>query len=576
MRNLLFLFILLAFPPIAFAGPTSGNTTTLPLQGHSPDEIVPSAQAYYYTLLGLQYEDEGKASEAVEEYKRALSEDENAPFLLMKIGVMLSQLGNITEAMSFLERANKIEPKNKNTLNLLAGLHITLSDKEAAVALYKEIIALTPETISPYLSLARYLITESDSKGAIDVMESGVSALPSSYQGYYYLAKLYVYERAHDKGIEQYKKAISIFPTFEQAYIDLASLYERLEQIDAAEKVYHQMISSPGMEHKEGGLRLVHLLMQRKAMDEAMGILQRLSEEMPDDPDIWLKISLLLAEKEAYVQAMEALEKVMAKRPHIVDLKVYLASLYEGQEQYDKAITTYHEVLQEDGGRYDAHIRLGFLYFYRLKKMQEALASGEAALKIDSKKPDAYLLTGLVLYESDRFEEASERFSNGVEVAPDRADFHFHLGTTLDKLNRFEAMVGAMEKAIALDSTYAMALNYLGYTYADRGIRLDEAVDLINRALVLRPDDGYYMDSLGWAYYKQGKTGEAMKLLQKAILLVPKDPVILEHLGEVYLKEDHREQAYEVWMLALQLDLKNEKLKARFEEVGFKSPSADR
>ena len=568
-------FLLLLVFMLPVARPVFSGDAAVGLQGDT-FKMTPSAETYYHLLLGLQHEEAGNAADALEEYQRALSDDENAPFLLVRIGVVFTQLKKRDEAIFSLEKANKIRPQDPNTLNLLAGLHASLGKKELAVAFYKEIIALTPTTISAYLSLARYLVLENDSAGAISVMEKGIEAVPDSYHGHYYMAKLYVYEKDHEKGIEQYEKAIRLLPSFEQAYLDLGSLHERLGQVDAAENVYRRIIASVGMEHKEGGLRLVHLLIQRKALDEAMEVLYRLSDDTPDDPDILLKISLLLAEKESYTEAVRVLGKVIAKQPHLLDLQVYLASLYERQERYDEAVTLYQDVLQKEEGRYDAHIRLGFLYFYRLKKMQEAFAAGESARSIDPKKSDSYLLTGLVLYESDRFEEAVERFKSGIEVAPDRADLHFHLGATLDKLNRFETMVGEMEKAIEIDSTYAMALNYLGYTYADRGMRLDEAVNLINRALVIRPDDGYYIDSLAWAYYKQGKTGEAMKLLQKAVQIVPDDPVILEHLGEVYLKENHREDAYDAWLLSLKLDAKNEKLKARFEEAGFNTPLSDK
>lgn len=130
-------------------------------------------------------------------------------------------------------------------------------------------------------------------------------------------------------------------------------------------------------------------------------------------------------------------------------------------------------------------------------------------------------------------------------------DLHFHLGATYDKLNRFDDLIRQMEKTIQLDSNHANALNYLGYTYAEKGIHLNEAIDLINRALVIRPDDGYFVDSLGWAYYKKGKIQEALDALNRAVSLVPEDPVIHEHLGELYLKQNRLDLAKEAWARSL-------------------------
>jgi len=269
---------------------------------------------------------------------------------------------------------------------------------------------------------------------------------------------------------------------------------------------------------------------------------------------------------------LDVLKKVMVVRPPSRDLKTYLASLHEGAGEYEEAIKTYHEVILKEGDSYDIHLRLGGLYFYRLKKVDEALAEAETARKIDPKKHEAYLFTGVVLFESGRFEEAISPFQKGIDVAPGEADLHFHLGATYDKLNRFDDLVHEMQKAIAIDSKHAMALNYLGYTYAERGINLNDAVALITRALSIRPDDGYVVDSLGWAYFKQGNIKGALVMLEKAVILAPNDPVILEHLGEVYLIENQRDRSREAWAHSLALNPKNEKLKIRFKEAGFLSP----
>ena len=93
-----------------------------------------------------------------------------------------------------------------------------------------------------------------------------------------------------------------------------------------------------------------------------------------------------------------------------------------------------------------------------------------------------------------------------------------------------------METAIKLDPHHADALNYLGYSYADRGIKMDQALLLTKQAVALKPDNGYYVDSLGWAYFKSGMLTEALAELKRAAALVGDDPVIYEHLGDIYAK----------------------------------------
>jgi tetratricopeptide (TPR) repeat protein len=96
-------------------------------------------------------------------------------------------------------------------------------------------------------------------------------------------------------------------------------------------------------------------------------------------------------------------------------------------------------------------------------------------------------------------------------------------------------------------------LNYIGYTYAEQGIRLDEAMELIRRALKIKPDSGYIIDSLGWVYYQKGLYDEALKYLLEAAKLVPNDPTIVEHLGDVYYKKKMYEQSLEKYEKALTL-----------------------
>jgi Flp pilus assembly protein TadD len=131
----------------------------------------------------------------------------------------------------------------------------------------------------------------------------------------------------------------------------------------------------------------------------------------------------------------------------------------------------------------------------------------------------------------------------GLEKDAKNPRLHFRLGVVYDKMGRKESSISAIKAVLRLTPNDAEALNYLGYTYADMGINLDEAQSLIQTALKLKPDDGYITDSLGWVYFKRGKYQQALKWLNKAVELVPDDPVILEHIGDVYLKMESRKEA---------------------------------
>jgi len=112
------------------------------------------------------------------------------------------------------------------------------------------------------------------------------------------------------------------------------------------------------------------------------------------------------------------------------------------------------------------------------------------------------------------------------------ASLYFTLGVLYDKLKDWRRSVEYMKRSLELKPDDPHALNYLGYTYAEHGVNLDEAERLILRALEFKPEDGFITDSLGWVYFQQGRYGDAVETLRLAISRAPEDPVIWEHLGD--------------------------------------------
>jgi tetratricopeptide (TPR) repeat protein len=130
---------------------------------------------------------------------------------------------------------------------------------------------------------------------------------------------------------------------------------------------------------------------------------------------------------------------------------------------------------------------------------------------------------------------------------------------------------------LQLDPKHAESYNYIGYMYAERGQNLTEAVQMIKRALDLDPQNGYFVDSLGWAYYQQGRYPEALTELQRAVSLAKEDPVILDHLADAYIKNGRTEEAVATWERALKADKPDtepavyEAVKRKLDEVQERS-----
>jgi tetratricopeptide (TPR) repeat protein len=111
--------------------------------------------------------------------------------------------------------------------------------------------------------------------------------------------------------------------------------------------------------------------------------------------------------------------------------------------------------------------------------------------------------------------------------------------------------VRAFRRVLAIDPKHAESYNFIGYMYADKGINLPEAIELIQKALAIEPENGYFIDSLGWAYYQQGRYPEALRELQRAVALAKDDPVLFDHLGDAYIKNGLAAEAISAWEKSL-------------------------
>lgn len=167
----------------------------------------------------------------------------------------------------------------------------------------------------------------------------------------------------------------------------------------------------------------------------------------------------------------------------------------------------------------------------------------------------AHLALGDALRREERFDQALAAYDAGLalvtEPAPWSWPLHFNRAVCLERLGRFEEAVPSFRKALMLNPDQPQVLNYLGYSWIDRGENLEEALTLIQAAVAAAPDTGYIIDSLAWAYYRLGRHAEALAPMERASLLEPVDPIVTDHLGDIYWVNGRQLEARFQWRRAL-------------------------
>jgi len=550
-------------------------STSQPLQAPSaPAPLPKDSRAYYHFLLGYEAELNQDTGSAIREYQLALRSDPASIYIKSRLAVLYFSLGDMVRAVETADQLAQAGSRDGQLHIVMAGIYAKAGQSQKALQMYDRAIELDRNQSEAYFSKGVLLVNLKRLDEAERAFEQGIERSKDSPIGYYYLGRIEIEAKQFDRAIQHLNQAIQTNPHFEPAYMALAALYETQQDRTGAIGVYRKYLQVINPQSKEMRHHLIRLFLQDKAYRDALSELDTLLREDPDDLDSQLRMGLVYGELKEYPKAIAQLTKILSARPAELRVRDYLGLMYEELKEYDKAIDAYQANLKLQPTYTDGHLHLGFLY-YRLKRSDEAIPHLVEVVKQNPKQSDAYLLLGLTYLQSEQYASASQAFEEGIRYNPGNPDLLFNLGTVYDKLNRFDDVVQTMESALKLDPKHADTLNYLGYTYADRDMKIPEAVELTQRAVSLKPDNGYYIDSLAWALFKMGRLEDAKAEITKAATLVKDDPVIYEHLGEISLKQNLRQEAKEAWLHSLELDPSNAKLIDRYKEGGFGDPTLE-
>jgi Flp pilus assembly protein TadD len=186
---------------------------------------------------------------------------------------------------------------------------------------------------------------------------------------------------------------------------------------------------------------------------------------------------------------------------------------------------------------------------------EAAIEQTRSLLKGGPEDREVYIALAQIYSRLKRWPDAEQSINKALELSnkPDEKEYvHFILASMYERQKKYDLAEDTFKKVLANDPNNAVALNYLGYMLADRGLRLEEALGYIKKAVQLDPQNGAYLDSLGWAYFKLGNYVMAEENLRKAVDKVNNDPTVLDHLGDLFQKTDRLKLAVASWERALE------------------------
>ncbi len=514
-------------------------------------------------LVGRDHELEGDLDRAIESYEQALASDPQSTYLLRKLAELSARQNRIQDALDYARRAHAAEPDDLGIRLFLGTLYRFQKDLPRAQEVLQDESG-DPVSADAALLLYGMLADAQRLDEARATAEWLREEEPDGLRGYFALADVHertgnpaAAEAALREGLERHPGDLSLYGALARARRDRGDREGEIE--------IHREVLLIYPEHHATQLALADALLDLERLDEAVEVLERVERQHPGDMRSILRLGFLEFERRNYEAAARRFEHSVAVNPGQHEVNYFLGIVRRRQRMPEQALAALERIPPEHERFVDARTQIAAIHEVRGDYDRAILEIERAREQQSTRSLDLYLAS---LRSKTGDTEGALRFLEELLAeSPDDPELLYNLGVIYGEAQQIDEALRYMEKVLAVDPDHAGALNYVGYTWAERGTNLDQAEEYVSRALELRPNDGYITDSLGWIYYmrarpllESGNHADGMAFLEQSVVKLQRaneltggDPVIFEHLGDAYLLRGERERALESYREAMEL-----------------------
>jgi tetratricopeptide (TPR) repeat protein len=485
-------------------------------------DIDPSDERAYYALGGAYFDldEPQKAIQAFEKFQQ-LNSSSNSGY--REIAKYYEKNGNQDKCIEYLQKAVDAEPDDWESLLKLATIYSKANKNEEAIPIYRKILDLVGEdnaTVRRQLALS--MVEAGQNGEAAKLLEEMIASTPNDAILQVLYGRALIGNSQFPMAIETLKSVLKDDPDNMEASFYLGSACERSNRLPEAAAVFTQLLEkSDGDSEEYKANRVVfqqHLAADYQEMGEPAKAIAIYEEMVKSDPNPRLFYQLLNA--------------------------------YRINRQFDKALALGKEQYEKSPDNAD----LGLVYARTLAdagKVKEGIDILSAMLLKDPGNVDVYVNLSQIYLQNKHYADAEKILRRAEDKKLDNERLRFQLATIYERQKEFDRAESLLEQILKENPHNASALNYIGYMLADRGIRLQEAVKYVEEALEIDPNNGAYLDSLGWVFFKLNDLQKAEKYLTQAVNLIKNDPVIHDHLGDLYYKAGDYNKARDSWLKSL-------------------------
>lgn len=473
--------------------------------------------------------------------------------------------GALKAAIEAAELWVAVDERSVQARQALVALYLNAGQIDLARPHLQSLLAAEGENIgSGFLQLNTLFAKHGDRARVLAVVRELAAAHPQLREARFAVAQAAWNAGQYDLSLAQAREALRLSPDWELAALFEAQVLARRSPAEAIVALEAFVRSNPRA--AEARLNLARLYASEKRLPEARALFRAIAGESPDNLDASFAAGLLALQSGDHEEASTLLARVLSGDTRDPDLvRYYLARAEDARGRLPQALEHYRGVA---AGEHRLSAQIGAASVLgRMGRVPEARESlGRVVPESLAERVQLTLAEVQILRDARDFKSAYDVLGTALARTPDSPELLYEQALIAERLGRFEVLERNLRRVIQIQPDHAHAYNALGYSFADRNLRLNEALALIETALRLAPEDPYILDSMGWVLFRMGQTDKALEFLRRAWRGKP-DAEIGAHLGEVLWVLGARDEARRIWDEAIKVEAGNETLRSTMKRL---------
>ena len=504
-------------------------------------------RSYYHYLMAVKAEKGYQLEQAALHYKEVVQHDPETERFHEKWIRLLLRTGQLDEAVRAGQNALARFPENEDIEMILGDILASQGKVEEAITHYDRVSQISSDNARAPLLKGSLLERLGQFDRALEEYKKGAMVEPNNPLVQFHLGRAYLRASQLQEAETSLERAVSLKPNLLQARHHLAWVLERQGKTIEALKEYGLLLKlKPNNEFIKKRVSQLH---SSGSLNPDRSQVEGIPPSLEKQPNIHMRIATIYFEQTLYMQALEEFQLVVAQHDY-KDPHVLMARIYEIHGRLDIAVKEFEKLRKLEPKSIDVILYTARLYSL-MKKTQNSVTLLVEAIEMEPDNHQLHHSLALAYMAQNKNAKAIESMSKALALNSQKDSYYFELGALMEKAGDYKGAMENMRLAIELNPLHSNAHNFLGYMYALEGHDLDQALVHLKKALTTQPRNGYFLDSLGWIYFKKGDSKKALTQIQKAMIYTDPDPVLYDHLGDILFSLKNYDEASGAWKNSL-------------------------